>query len=121
MLIAQLNDGRYRGDQVLSAAGVAALHAPLVYPDGGWHGYAMGLWVGPLWEVRLADVSGPNDAIDYRVPVILEHGGDVHIRLRYRHGTKRPMGCRCGHEPERRGGAPLSRAAAWHRGHPPRR
>jgi hypothetical protein len=44
-LIAQLNDGRYRDRAVLSAAGIAALHHPVVEAFGG-NQYAMGWFVG---------------------------------------------------------------------------
>jgi CubicO group peptidase (beta-lactamase class C family) len=44
-LIAQLNDGRYRGATVLSAAGIAALHRPAVTAFEG-NQYAMGWLVG---------------------------------------------------------------------------
>jgi hypothetical protein len=44
-LIAQLNDGHYRDQSVLSAQGIAALHRPAVAAFEGNH-YAMGWFVG---------------------------------------------------------------------------
>jgi hypothetical protein len=45
-LIAQMNGGRYRDVQVLSAQGIAELHRPVV-PVGDGHAYAMGWMVAP--------------------------------------------------------------------------
>jgi CubicO group peptidase (beta-lactamase class C family) len=71
-LIAQLNEGRYGEIAVLSPDGVATLQDPLTRPNP-WDGYAMGLWVYPLWNAgQLIVGSIP----EYRVPVVLEHGGD---------------------------------------------
>ncbi len=75
MLIAHLNGGRYGDAQVLSEAGVRSLHEPLSHPNGAWDGYAMGLWVYPLWD--LGELSSGQDGLQaYDVPVVLEHGGD---------------------------------------------
>jgi CubicO group peptidase (beta-lactamase class C family) len=71
-LIAQLNEGRYGEAAVLSPDGVATLQSPLTRPNP-WDGYAMGLWVFPLWNAgQMIDGTIP----EYRVPVILEHSGD---------------------------------------------
>ena len=71
-LIAQLNEGRYGEAAVLSPDGVETLQHPLTRPNP-WDGYAMGLWVYPLWNAgQMIDGSIP----EYQVPVILEHGGD---------------------------------------------
>jgi CubicO group peptidase (beta-lactamase class C family) len=76
MLIAQLNGGRYHQTEILSAAGTNALHQPLVRPFGEGEGYAMGLWVHPLWEAGSL-VSERDLQTSYRVPVILERNGDA--------------------------------------------
>jgi CubicO group peptidase (beta-lactamase class C family) len=71
-LIAQLNEGRYGEAAVLSPDGVETLQHPLTRPNP-WDGYAMGLWVYPLWNAgQMIDGTVP----EYRVPVILEHSGD---------------------------------------------
>lgn len=71
-LIANLNGGRYGDAALLSPEGMDRFQTPLARPNP-WDGYAMGLWVYPLWNAgQLVTGSIP----EYRVPVILEHGGD---------------------------------------------
>lgn len=72
VLIAHLNDGAYRGTQVLDAAAMADLRHPLTHPDP-WDGYGWGWWSSPLWNAgSLTD--GP-EISRYEVPVMLEHTG----------------------------------------------
>jgi CubicO group peptidase (beta-lactamase class C family) len=72
-LIAHLNGGRYGGREVLSAAGIATLHAPGVKIDDA-HAYAMGWVLRPLWE-RL-DPTVPSGGA-FSLPVLIEHGGSA--------------------------------------------
>ncbi len=71
-MIAQLNNGRYAGAAVLSAAGTAALHDPGVMLDKWW-GYAMGWNVGPDFDLPSRD---PLDKLSgYTIPVEIYHQG----------------------------------------------
>lgn len=72
-LIAHLNQGRYGGTQVLSPAGITALHQPFFHYDST-AGYAGGLEFWPLWGS--GEVAGDGEPRTYEVPMILEHEGD---------------------------------------------
>ncbi|HEY7563710.1 MAG TPA: serine hydrolase, partial [Acidimicrobiia bacterium] len=72
-LIAHLNQGRYAGTQVLSPAGVAALHRPF-YRYDSTAGYAGGLEFWPLWGS--GEIASSSEPRTYEVPMILEHQGD---------------------------------------------
>ncbi len=67
-LIAQLNDGVYSGNSVLSPAGMAALHEPGAKIDR-WYGYGMGWWVGPFFDLASKGTSS------FTVPILLYHEG----------------------------------------------
>jgi hypothetical protein len=71
-LIAQLNSGRYAGTTILSADGVATLHAPTaaVQQLGPDTSYGMGWFVGPLGGVPALYHGG--DAHNYHSDMILE-------------------------------------------------
>jgi CubicO group peptidase (beta-lactamase class C family) len=71
-LIAHLNGGRYGTAQILSAAGIDALHTPGVKIDD-FHGYAMGWQVRPLWEALDPTEPGPQAA--FTLPALVEHDG----------------------------------------------
>jgi CubicO group peptidase (beta-lactamase class C family) len=73
LLLAHLNAGAVDGARVLSPEVTRQLHDPLVHPTDPCCGYAMGLWVYPMFEAdRLVDGQ---DVSRYEVPVVLEHGG----------------------------------------------
>ena len=72
-LIAHLNEGRYGETQVLSPAGITALHQPFFRYDST-AGYAGGLEFWPLWGS--GEIAGDGEPRTYEVPMILEHGGD---------------------------------------------
>lgn len=73
-LIAHLNEGRFGDASLLSPAGIRLLHQPTGYADDPCCGYAMGLWVFPLyWADRL--VEDEEGFSRYEVPVVLEHNG----------------------------------------------
>ena len=72
-LIAHLNEGRYGETQVLSPAGIIALHQPFFRYDST-AGYAGGLEFWPLWGS--GKIAGDGEPRTYEVPMILEHGGD---------------------------------------------
>jgi len=71
-LIAHMNGGRLGPAQILSAEGIATLHAPAVATDPS-HGYAMGWDVRPLWEALDPAPGVPTTA--YHLPALVEHGG----------------------------------------------
>lgn len=73
-LIAHLNEGRYGDETLLSPGGIRLLHQPNAYPDDPCCGYAMGLWVFPLFSAdRL--VEGEEGFTRYEVPMVFEHTG----------------------------------------------
>jgi len=73
-LIAHLNEGRYGDATLLSPGGMRRLHQPNAYPDDPCCGYAMGLWVFPLYGAdRL--VEDEKGFTRYEVPMALEHTG----------------------------------------------
>lgn len=72
-LIAHLNQGRYGETQVLSPAGITALHQPFFRHDST-AGYAGGFEFWPLWGS--GEVAGDGEPRTYEVPMILEHAGD---------------------------------------------
>jgi CubicO group peptidase (beta-lactamase class C family) len=76
LLTAELNEGRYRNAQVVTAAGMGTLHEPLLYPQDTAVGWTMGFWASPLWEVGSL-VSNGNGTVGYHVPVIFERDGDA--------------------------------------------
>lgn len=57
-LIAQLNDGSYRGRSVLSPAGIATLHHPDVPMSGSSNSYAMGREVQQFQNVEVVRHNG---------------------------------------------------------------
>ncbi len=73
-LIAHLNDGRYRNNQVLSPESVEALHNPAIEVDNPDLHYAMGWAVWRFREAVADETATP--------PLALSHGGDW---LSFRH------------------------------------
>ena len=55
--IAHLNDGRYGDTSILSAQGIAELHAPAI-PTGGDEHYAMGWIVGTVDGIPIVQHNG---------------------------------------------------------------
>lgn len=72
-LIAEINSGHYGDVQILSPTAMDQMHEPLVHPEW-WSGYAMGLWIYPLWDSGSLRYDGKL-ATEYHAPVILEHNG----------------------------------------------
>jgi CubicO group peptidase (beta-lactamase class C family) len=72
-IVAHLNGGRYGETQVVSEAGMAALHTAGVQSDD-FHGYAFGWGSRPLWEA-LDPVAPLADGF-YQLPILVEHSGE---------------------------------------------
>jgi CubicO group peptidase (beta-lactamase class C family) len=72
-MIFHLNEGSYGGAQVLSPQSIDLLHTPISHPDAS-SGYAGGLYIYPLWSA--GSLHTETDRSEYRVPIVLEHGGD---------------------------------------------
>jgi CubicO group peptidase (beta-lactamase class C family) len=71
-IIANLNGGLTSGARIISAAGMDALHAPVVQSSDEFHAYAMGWDVRPYWEALVVPGGSP---ADYPIPALVEHGG----------------------------------------------
>jgi CubicO group peptidase (beta-lactamase class C family) len=71
-IVANLNGGRYGNNQVVSEAGMNALHTAGVKADD-FHGYAFGWGTRPLWEAL--DPVAPEADASYRLPLLVEHSG----------------------------------------------
>jgi len=72
VLLAHLNQGTYKGTEVLDGSSMADLRRPLVHPDP-WNGYGWGWWTYPMWGA--GELQDGGDISSYSVPVMLEHGG----------------------------------------------
>ena len=82
--IAQLNDGRYGDTAILSAQGIAELHAPTIPTGGGAH-YAMGWEVGTMDGMRFIGHEGANSTFRSNIYLLPEQGWGV-ILLANAHG-----------------------------------
>lgn len=82
--IAQLNDGRYGDTAILSAQGIAELHAPAI-PIGGVTHYAMGWEVGTFDGMRFIGHEGANSTFRSNIYLLPEKGWGV-ILLANAHG-----------------------------------
>lgn len=76
---AQLNDGRYRDTSVLSAQGIAELHAPAI-PAGGDQHYAMGWMVGAADGMPIIQHSGDSGNF-HSIAVLMPDRGSGFILL----------------------------------------
>jgi CubicO group peptidase (beta-lactamase class C family) len=71
-LIAQLSEGQYQGNAILSPKGVHQLHDPGIEIDT-WTSYAMGWWVHPNFDLAAQDQA--DRLSNYTIPVAVSHEG----------------------------------------------
>jgi len=71
-LIANLNDGHYQDNVILSSAGIRHLHNPGIEIDK-WSGYAMGWFVDPNFD--LASRNQTKRLSSFTIPVVVSHEG----------------------------------------------
>ena len=71
-LIAQLNDGQYRGAEVLSPSGTAELHRPAVPTPEADTSYGMGWFVGPVNGIPAVFHQG--ETFNYHANIVLMPG-----------------------------------------------
>ena len=76
-LIAQLNNGRYRSEPVLSAEGVDELHRPAVQTPGTATSYGMGWFVGPINGIPAIHHQG--ETFDFHANAVLVPGSRTGI------------------------------------------
>jgi CubicO group peptidase (beta-lactamase class C family) len=71
-LIANLNEGQYQDNVILSREGIRELHTPGIEINK-WSGYAMGWMVDPDFDLATQDQA--NRLSNYTIPVVVSHEG----------------------------------------------